>query len=269
MVNKNSFLVLGIVILAILVAGGFGYFYLLKGGEDVKPEESGKASAPPEENLPGQDSSSEDFSKLEGYRTRENLPPFPEDWDVIHYGKNILSQIPPERQKEQEDMFKALVRKINQEPDTLAFWIDLGLVKKVFEDYLGARDAWEYAGLLRPKDSVSLANLGDLYWHFLPNFPKAETNFLKALENNPENLALYKDLSDLYLFSYKEKAALADDILLKGLEKNSKSVALLAWLGNYYRDLGDAAKARGYYQQALEIEPTNDSIRRELNNLSS
>ena len=164
-------------------------------------------------------------------------------------------------------MFKALVRKINQEPDTLAFWIDLGLVKKVFEDWTGARDAWEYASLIRPKDSTSFANLGDLYWHFLPDFPKAEANFLKALENNPKNPGLYKDLSDLYSFSYKEKVGLADDILLKGLEKNPKSVALLAWLGNYYRDLGDAAKAREYYQKALEIEPLNDSIRRELNNL--
>jgi len=106
---------------------------------------------------------------------------------------------------------------IDVNPDVLDPWLQLGLYKKVIGDFEGARDAWEYASLIRPQNVVSFKNLGELYWRYMPDFLKAETNLRIAIANEPKLIDSYITLSEVYRYSYKEKADSADDILLEGL----------------------------------------------------
>jgi len=149
---------------------------------------------------------------------------------------------------------KKLSEELKENSDLFNNWIALGLQRKEIDDYEGARQAWEYASMIRPADSVSLANLGNLYHYYLKDYAKSEENLLKAIENNTGssgNIAFYRSLHELYKYSYEEKAGLADDILFEGLEVNPNNLDLLILLGLYYKEKGDIDNSRKYYEKAL------------------
>jgi tetratricopeptide (TPR) repeat protein len=146
---------------------------------------------------------------------------------------------------------------VKENPDYFFGWIQIGLLKKVIGDYEGARDAWEYAGLLRPENSLSFGNLGELYWRYLPDYPRSERNFKTAIANKPSDVGFYVSLSDLYFYSYKEKAELADDILLQGLAKNPESIDLVRHLAFLYERRGEYAFAITWWQKVLAKDPGN------------
>ncbi|MBI2610173.1 hypothetical protein HYW53_03275 [Candidatus Giovannonibacteria bacterium] len=259
--NKNSKIFWGVLILGLAIIGAVVYLYVLKKSNlDLTNDNN-------EEKTSTSNNEAANTKNIEGYRTKEELPPFPTGFDRINYGPKILSEIGPEQRKKQEDNFKELLDKIEKNPDSLDLWVGLGLIKNVFEDYAGARDVWEYASVIRPANAVSFNNLGGLYWHYFKDYPKAEENYRKAISNMPENPGLYKDLSDMYKYSYREKAGLADDVLLEALQKNPGNVQVLIWLGDYYKTT-DKAKARQYFTEALKIDPENFSIKKELDSLN-
>ena len=149
---------------------------------------------------------------------------------------------------------------VKENPDYFNGWIQIGLIKKVIGDYEGARDAWEYAGMIRLLSSTPFSNLGELYWRYLPNFPKSEANFKTAIKNNPTDEMVYISLSDLYFYSYAEKHGLADDILLQGLEKNPNDINLLKTLARVYEREKEYAKAIETWQKVLAAEPGNTDV---------
>lgn len=158
---------------------------------------------------------------------------------------------------------------IDVNPDSLDPWLQAGVIKKVIGDFEGARDAWEYASLIRPRNFVSFKNLGELYWHYLPDYPRAEVNLFRAIENEPAFVDSYISLSDMYRYSWKEKADLADDILLQGIEKNPESTDLMRHLGRYYKETGERDRAIEYYRKILEIKPDDELVRDELRTLGA
>lgn len=85
-------------------------------------------------------------------------------------------------------------------------WMDLGLARKSIGDYEGAREIWEYAGLLRPKNSLSFSNLAVLYGYYLQNNTQAEKNFLQAIENEPLNPYHYLKVIDFYKEAMNDEA---------------------------------------------------------------
>jgi len=152
-------------------------------------------------------------------------------------------------------------------------WLDLGIQRKIAGDYEGASDAWEYAAALQPLSSIPFFNLGDLYHYYLKDFPRAEENFRQSIANDPSFIQAYRSLHEMYALSYTEKADLADDILLEGLQKNENHTDLLILLGKYYKGMGETENAQKYYEMALtEAEKTGDTaladlIRQEIDSL--
>lgn len=144
-----------------------------------------------------------------------------------------------------------LVTKLKSDGTKVDDWISLGVQMKVAGDYEGAREAWEYAALLSPAYYVTFSNLGDLYTHYIKNYPKAEQNLKKAISLKTDYIAGYRSLYELYRYSYKEKADLAPQILKNGLAKNPKSTDLMVLLAQYYKETGDKTQALKYYNQAL------------------
>lgn len=101
--------------------------------------------------------------------------------------------------------------------ESLSYWINLGLQKKAQEDYEGARDAWEYASKIRPKNALSFHNLGMLYGYFLEDNAKAEQNFEQAIQNNPQEAFLYIGLFEFYRDVVKDKEK-ARAVLERGIQ---------------------------------------------------
>ena len=95
-------------------------------------------------------------------------------------------------EEQKQEIYRAIGnhgKGVNENPDYFNGWIQVGLLKKVIGDFEGASDAWEYAGLIRPQNSVSFSNLGELYWRYLRDYPKSEANFKISLANKPDDAA--------------------------------------------------------------------------------
>lgn len=154
---------------------------------------------------------------------------------------------------------------VKKDPNLFNVWIELGLLKKIIGDYEGARDAWEYAGAIRPKNAVSFANLGEIYASYLKNPAKAEKNFKIAIANQPNAPGAYITLSDFY--SAEGRAQDAIDILLKGNTANPKSVDIIKMLGRRYGEVKNYTQAILWWQKVLALEPGNAAVAAEIDSL--
>ncbi|OHA00403.1 MAG: hypothetical protein A3C11_02300 [Candidatus Sungbacteria bacterium RIFCSPHIGHO2_02_FULL_49_12] len=195
-----------------------------------------------------------------------------------YQGRDIreIREVPEEVKLFTEDQKKVIHQRIldaagsiDVNPDVLDPWLQLGLYKKVIGDYEGARDAWEYASIIRPQNLMSFKNLGELYWHYLPDFPRAEKNLRTAIQNEPTYIDSYITLHEIYRYSYKEKADAADDVLLEGLVANPDHRDLIAYLARYYKETGNKGGAIEYYRKLQRFSPEDADIRDELRKLGA
>lgn len=131
----------------------------------------------------------------------------------------VKANLPEDVKKKTIEEIQMLVNSLKKNYDSWEQWIQLGLLKKLLGDYQGAREAWEFATEIRPKDSISRHNLGNLYWQNLKDFKKAEENYLKAIELNKQDISAYVDLSNIYYYDLKNKIK-AEIILNRGLVSN-------------------------------------------------
>ena len=130
-------------------------------------------------------------------------------------------------------------------------WIELGAARQVLGDYEGAAQAWSYAAALSPSTGVAYANLGYLYAHYLTDYAKAEANYLKGIANDPRAVNTYRNIFELYVYSYKQGTSAAEDILKKGIAKLPDALDLKILLARYSRDGGRTAEARTAYDAAI------------------
>ncbi len=149
---------------------------------------------------------------------------------------------------------------VKKDPGFFQGWVQGGLLKKVIGDYEGARDMWEYAGVIRPQNSVSFGNLGELYWRYLPNFPKSEQNFKIALKNKPDDIGAYVSLAELYYYSYKEKSSLAYPTLLGAIKTYPNSLDLMKAIAVLYGRDQNYAQALEWWKKVAAIDSSDASV---------
>lgn len=150
----------------------------------------------------------------------EPLPPPPTP--SLDRPINITANLPDQTKKLAREKIAYLVGELKANPDFFAAWLDLGLYRKLIGDFEGARETWEYAGVIRPLNFISFGNLGGLYAYDLKDPAKSEANFLKALENGPEEVQLYEKLYEVYRFMIKNEDR-ARAILEKGIAANPQT----------------------------------------------
>lgn len=250
-IQNNKYLFL---LLAIVLAGAAFLFRASISDLLVIREKKNQNTLGPggEENAVGRSSSS----------TPEIIPPYtgrdpgefrPDPKETASFGKSDLDSF--------NSQIQMNARAVKEHPDFLEGWLELGLFKKILGDYEGARDAWEYAGVIRPFNSVSFANLGELYWKYIPDYPKSEKNFLISIQNKPDDIATYMSLSDLYSYSYVQKKDQADDVLLRGLEANKGNADLMKWLASLYEREKEYSKALEWWKKALAQNPSDTLVK--------
>jgi len=108
---------------------------------------------------------------------------------------------------------------LKKDNDNLENWLVLGVYRKMIGDYEGAKEVWEYASAIRPQNSISFNNLGELYAYYLKDNAKAEKNYKKAIENDPSAIYIYRNFFDFYRYFAKDTAK-ARTILEQGIAAN-------------------------------------------------
>jgi tetratricopeptide (TPR) repeat protein len=157
---------------------------------------------------------------------------------------------------------------VKEQPRFFNGWIQIGVLKKVIGDFEGARDAWEYAGIIEPLNSLSFANLGELYWRYLHKYEKSEENFRIAIKHKPGDPFIYISLSELYSYSYKEKDDLADDVLIDGLDAIPGDINLMKSLAYLYERQEKYAESLEWWERVLEKDPDNISVAETIESLN-
>jgi len=177
--------------------------------------------------------------------------------------KKIPEEIVMEYKKKLEE-WEAVLKKNPMDVDA---WISIGMIKKFFNNYAGARDAWEYAKYLNDGNSVVYYNLGNLYGSYLKDYKKAEENFLKAIELEDKNVNYYIGVADFYRNFYTEKKEKIKIILEEGIKQVPNDVSILAYAGGYYKEEGNKERALELYKKILSLNPENEEVKEEIKKL--
>lgn len=182
----------------------------------------------------------------------QNLPPYtgelvttlnPDSKVVASVGAALV-------EKYQKDLSDA-ARRLTKNPGDVNGWLGVAHIKKLFNNYLGARDALEYAKIADPQNTVAQFNLGELYGYELGDAKKAEENYIAALKLNPYHLDYYVGLANFYEDVAKNLKK-AEETLLSALDKIPHTEPnLFAVIGAFYRDGKDYKTAIEYFEKAL------------------
>ncbi len=226
-IQKITFLIIFLVVLTGLT---YYLYFDLKGGGDIQETKKEKSEISSiEEQIRSSISANGDFDieiipvnqqveQVERSKINISVP----DLD----GEIIFSDTYPQEAREiSRNNIDKLRTQLKADNTLYEQWINLGLQYKIAGDYMGAKDAWEYAGAIRPKNSVSFHNLGDLYGYFLKDIVKAEQNFIKAVENSPNNIMYYFKLAEFYR-DIEKNIEKARSVIEQGIEKNPNSTEL-------------------------------------------
>jgi tetratricopeptide (TPR) repeat protein len=193
-----------------------------------------------------------------------NMKP-PLKWEEFIVKDRTLSQDYVLKIKKDFDSRAAALKK---DPTLFNDWVALGNDKKLAGDYEGAKDIYIFAGQIRPLNSLSFGNLGDLYMNFLKDYPNAEIAFKRAVVNaGTENSSYIRNLIDLYHFW--GKSDLEKQTILEAISKFPNEAQFLVLMSRWYSGVGDKANAIIYMQKALDLDPQNQAIQRELSDLES
>jgi len=169
---------------------------------------------------------------------------------------------------EQQQKFKEAKEALGKNPNDAEALIKIAQLKYFFNDLEGAKKVYLKALEFKPDDLLILNNLADIY-NQLKDYENAEKILLKLTETSPGWLNGFRELKSLYYFHMKEKYPQVEGILLKGIEANKKlfgeaPVDFYAMLAVYYKDTNQKEKAISYYEKVLEMDPTNQGAKIDL-----
>ncbi|OIO30795.1 hypothetical protein AUJ77_01780 [Candidatus Nomurabacteria bacterium CG1_02_43_90] len=163
----------------------------------------------------------------------KKLPPTP----ILVRGTDFTVALDPQIKKIVLGRLDGEVATLQKDTKNVEAWVGLGLQRKTLGDYIGARDAWEYAKALNSNNLVVWNNLGDLYHFYLKDYKKSEENWKKTIALKPDYIQGYRGLYELYTYSMKEKINEAPVILKEGIAKNPNATDLKALLADYEKSV--------------------------------
>jgi len=111
---------------------------------------------------------------------------------------------PQEARGIMSDKIKANVALLKKEPRSFDGWMNLAVLRKMIDDYEGARQIWEFLTLASPQQPGPFANLASLYAFDLKDPVRAKENFTKAIQKNPKDVSVYRNAYDFYRYFLKD-----------------------------------------------------------------
>lgn len=187
-------------------------------------------------------------------KTTAGLPPYKgEPITLLNADPKIAAAVGSVLLEKYQKNLEEVKGRLDEHPENYDDWIQVSYVKKLFNNYKGARDALEYAKIVNPKHPLAYFNLGVLYGYELREPVEAEKNYTSALTLNPLALDYYTGLASFYreVLKTPEKGEAVIKEALKKLPQNGAN--LFAAAGSYYRDERNFGKAIEYFEKALRL----------------
>ncbi|MBI2175709.1 MAG: hypothetical protein HYU35_03195, partial [Parcubacteria group bacterium] len=201
MQNTKIILLVFLTVVGLFIVSLFIFKDARRGQEIRTGQDSRTTSTPKAENKSPEEKDSTDSSKTETvpeHNLAEKVP-------SLDRPLEIKTQLLPQVAEDTKNEIQTLSQGLKENYDFLNGWLQLGALRRLIGDYEGAREALEFAAILRPESYVAFHNLGDLYGFQFKNYPKAEENFLQAIAKEPKNVDAYKSLAMIYQYSYTQK----------------------------------------------------------------
>lgn len=264
--QQRILFIIGGIIIAAIAAAGLAYQNLALFGRDRGETLTEKGFASQEVSPPA----GGETSKEPGYTIEvvppDKLPPYQGvPVGIINESEASKKSTSATVREKLAKQLAGIAASLATNPDDFDAWIEIGSVKHAFGDEIGARDAWEYASIIRPQNTISFFNLGNLYGYYLKDKVNAEKNYRTVLQNDSNYVAGYLTLVAFYRDIAKEKYPQeAEKVLLAGEKALPLDLNIIQSLSFLYKDTGSTTKAIEYFEKYLAIDSGNAAIRAEL-----
>jgi tetratricopeptide (TPR) repeat protein len=146
---------------------------------------------------------------------------------------SCASSVPAEVCASDESQLVQAQATIKADPTDFNAWIALGDARDQAGDYTGAEADWQYMSALYPTNTVSFANLGDLYQNYLHEYPRAVAAYKQEIINDPKLPYIYMNMYQLYAGEYPQSSSVITALLQKGIAANPTATELQATLSAY------------------------------------
>lgn len=144
------------------------------------------------------------------------------------------ASFPAEARKVMSDKINATAAVLKKDPQKSNEWLALAVFRKTIDDFEGARDIWEFLAAGNPQSSIPFANLANLYAFELKDPARAEENFIKAMQKDPNAIILYRQAYEFYRYVRKDDVK-AKETLQKGIAQTKSPD--LQYLSDHYSEL--------------------------------
>lgn len=243
----------------LLAAAGFYFLDLRNRGQIFTAERENAVPKGPEAvSIPGEKKEAPPTASLvvpEGATSR-NLPAYSgEPVTKLNPDPKVAVSVGAALVEKYQKNLADIAGRVAQNAGTYDDWLGVAYIKKLFNNYIGVRDALEYAKVVNPQGPVAYFNLGELYGYELHDLAKAEENYKSALRLDPHSLDYYVGLANFYEDIFKDSKK-AESVLLSALEIGNiphTEVNLFTTIGAFYRDQKDYVKAIEYFEKALSV----------------
>lgn len=144
---------------------------------------------------------------------------------------------------------------IKKGEDFVSSYIEMGRIYEQLGDDRRALATYKELARLRPKSSPPFIVMGQ-YYREHEQYTLSEKNLLKAVENDPDNVSIYQDLSLLYIYCIQGRESSFETMILDIVNKYPTiKPNLIHILAFYFRDINNKGKAQVYLKQLFELAP--------------
>ena len=140
------------------------------------------------------------------------------------------------------------------EPDIIEAHLSVAVYLNALEQTDKAVEQYEYLLTVRPKHSIALNNLAQIYLQ-RGEYEKVETCYQKVIDANPSFSPGYTDLADVYRAFMPEKKSEIPQLIEKALLEHYQHTGLMLYLAEFYEQEKEYKLAIEWYQKALDINP--------------
>ena len=143
------------------------------------------------------------------------------------------------------------------------FWLDVASAQKIIGDYNNAANVWKWFNDAYPANSISPANLGDLYKSFVIDNEQAEYYYKMAIQRDTSDWYTYYSFYEFYRYNLNDSEK-AIDILKDGAKNNPDHINYVNELTSYLISLDRKDEAREIIDEYVSRHPESSSLKNKV-----